>query len=64
MVGIAGFGEADNLAGATLAAFDTVTAQRVLGKVGQYDTIDMQAVEGVSAVRAPHPGRRGAAGCL
>ena len=49
VVGIAGFGEADNLAGATLAAFDTVTAQRVLGKVGQYDTIDMQAVEGVSA---------------
>ena len=49
VVGIAGFGEADNLAGATLAAFDTITAQRVLGKVGQYDTIDMQAVEGVSA---------------
>jgi putative ABC transport system permease protein len=50
VVGIVGFGEADNLAGATLAAFDTTTAQRVLGKVGQYDTIDMQAVEGVSAI--------------
>ena len=49
VVGVAGFGEADNLAGATLAAFDTVTAQRLLGKVGQYDTIDMQADEGVSA---------------
>ena len=49
VVGVAGFGEADNLAGATLAAFDTATAQRVLGKVGQYDTIDMQADEGVSA---------------
>ncbi len=49
VVGVAGFGEADNLAGATLAAFDTATAQRLLGKVGQYDTIDMQADEGVTA---------------
>ncbi len=49
VVGVAGFGEADNLAGATLAAFDTATAQRLLGKVGQYDTIDMKAVEGVNA---------------
>ncbi|MEA2704871.1 MAG: putative transport system permease protein, partial [Actinomycetota bacterium] len=48
VVGVVGFGEADNLAGATLAAFDTVTAQRLLGKVGQFDTIDMKAGEGVS----------------
>ncbi|MGZ5296696.1 MAG: ABC transporter permease [Actinomycetota bacterium] len=46
--GIAGFGDADNLAGATLAAFDTPTAQEVLGKEGQYDQIDVVADDGVS----------------
>jgi putative ABC transport system permease protein len=46
--GIAGFGEADNLAGATLAAFDTPTAQDVLGKVGEFDQIDLVADDGVS----------------
>ena len=35
IVGIAGFGEADNLGGATLAVFDTETAQDVLGKRGR-----------------------------
>ena len=40
VVGVAGFGEADNLAGATLAVFDTRTAQRVLDKVGRFDTVD------------------------
>ena len=40
VVGVAGFGKADNLAGATLAVFDTGTAQRVLGKVGRFDTVD------------------------
>jgi putative ABC transport system permease protein len=47
--GIAGFGEADNLAGATMAAFDLATAQQVLGKVGTYDTIDVAAEDGVGA---------------
>jgi putative ABC transport system permease protein len=46
--GIAGFGEADNLAGATLAAFDTPTAQEVLGKVGEFDQIDVVADDGVT----------------
>lgn len=41
VVGIAGFGAADNLAGATLAVFDTPTTQRVLDKVGRFDTIDV-----------------------
>jgi putative ABC transport system permease protein len=41
IVGIAGFGEADNLAGATLAVFDTPTTQRVLDKVDRFDTIDV-----------------------
>ncbi len=40
VVGVAGFGKADNLAGATLAVFDTRTAQRVLDKVGRFDTVD------------------------
>ena len=45
--GITGFGDADNLAGATLAVFDTPTAQDVLGKAGQYDEIDVVADDGV-----------------
>jgi putative ABC transport system permease protein len=40
VVGVAGFGKADNLAGATLAVFDTATAQRVLDKAGRFDTVD------------------------
>ncbi|MBI4259196.1 MAG: ABC transporter permease, partial [Actinobacteria bacterium] len=48
IVGIAGFGEADNLAGATLAAFDTETAQRVLGAEGAFNTINVSAEDGVS----------------
>lgn len=49
IVGIVGFGDADNLAGATLAVFDTDTAQRVLGKEGKYDTISITAAEGLSS---------------
>jgi putative ABC transport system permease protein len=44
--GIAGFGEADNLGGATLAAFETDTAQRVMGREGVFDEISVQAEEG------------------
>lgn len=47
--GVAGFGDADNLAGATLAAFELPTAQRLLDKVGEFDTIDVRAARGVSA---------------
>jgi putative ABC transport system permease protein len=46
--GIIGFGEADNLAGATLAGFDLPTAQRVLNRQGEYDEIDVVAAQGVS----------------
>jgi putative ABC transport system permease protein len=49
IVGIVGFGETDSLAGATMAAFDTRTAQQVLGKEGKVDQIAVQAVDGVSA---------------
>lgn len=49
VVGIAGFGAADNLAGATLAIFELRTAQRLFGKVGGFDTIDIVATQEVSA---------------
>jgi putative ABC transport system permease protein len=54
ITGIAGFGEADNLAGATLAAFETGTAQRILGREGVFDEISVEAEEGVAptALRA------------
>ena len=48
VVGITGFGEADNLAGATLAIFDVNTAQRVFAKVGRFDSIEAKATEGPS----------------
>ena len=45
--GIVGFGQADNLAGATLAVFDLPTAQQVLDRQGVYDEIDVRARPGV-----------------
>ena len=48
LVGLIGFGEADNLAGATLAGFDLPTAQRLFDKQGRYDEINVVADEGVS----------------
>ena len=47
--GIAGFGEADNLGGATLAVFDLETAQEVLDKEGVYDLINVVGRDGVAA---------------
>jgi putative ABC transport system permease protein len=47
IVGLTGFGKADNLAGASIAAFDLRTAQRVFGKPGAFDTIDAVGEEGV-----------------
>ena len=46
IVGLARFGTADNLAGATLAAFDTPTAQALLGDVGKFDDINVVAQPG------------------
>ena len=46
IVGLARFGTADNLAGATLAAFDTPTAQAVMGEVGKFDAISVVARPG------------------
>ena len=49
LVGIFRFGTSGNLAGATIAAFDTKTAQQLLldGEVG-YTEIDVVAAEGVT----------------
>ncbi|SFK91414.1 ABC transporter permease [Geodermatophilus ruber] len=46
--GVLGFGDADNLAGATMAAFDLRTAQQLLGKEGVYDSIAVRADSGIS----------------
>lgn len=48
VVAIFRFGTAGNLAGATIAAFDTPTAQEVLNRAGRFDQISMAAERGVS----------------
>jgi len=47
--GIAGFGEADNLLGATAAIFDTPTAQELFDRQGQYDSIEVVAEQGITS---------------
>lgn len=47
--GVAGFGEADNLGGATVAVFDTPTAQELFDREGNFDSIEVAAEEGISA---------------
>ena len=44
--GLVKFGSADNLAGATLAAFDLPTAQQLFGDVGHLDSINVVAQPG------------------
>ncbi len=44
--GIVRFGSADNLAGATIAAFDLATAQRLFDEVGRLDTIEVLTTPG------------------
>ncbi len=46
--GLARFGTANNLAGATLAAFNLPTAQRLFGDVGKLDAINVVASPGVN----------------
>jgi len=48
LVGIVGFGSADNLAGATFVLWDMPTAQRVLHRLGEFDQISVRASKGVS----------------
>jgi putative ABC transport system permease protein len=47
VVGLAGYGEGDSLFGATWALFDLPTAQRVLGREGELDTVSVVAEDGV-----------------
>jgi putative ABC transport system permease protein len=47
VAGIGTFGSAQNLGGATLAVFDTPTAQELFDKAGQFDSIEVAAEEGV-----------------
>ncbi|MGH2871037.1 MAG: ABC transporter permease, partial [Solirubrobacteraceae bacterium] len=49
--GIVTFGSADNLAGITLAGFDSATAQRLFNSIGRYDTIAILAAPGSDQVR-------------
>jgi putative ABC transport system permease protein len=46
--GIVKFGGANNLAGATLAAFDLPTAQQLFDRVGRYDAIDILTTPGAN----------------
>ena len=48
IVGIFTFGNANNLLGARLTAFDAAVAQELFGGVGQFDSIDVRAAPGVA----------------
>ncbi len=54
IVGIVRFGTADNLAGATLAAFDLPTAQHLFGLTGRYNAIDVLARPGTAKAGLEH----------
>ena len=64
ITGIARYGTVNSIGGATIAVFDVPTAQALLGKRGQYDTIFVAARDGVSSEQlvarpaADRPGRR------
>ena len=49
IVGTLGFGDADNMLGATVVALDLGEAQRLMGYEGSYATISVVADEGVNA---------------
>lgn len=48
LVGVTGFGEEDNLLGATIVTFDLATAQQVLGREGQVTSIAVTGEPGVA----------------
>ena len=54
VTGIAQFGKANNLAGATIAAFWLPTAQQLFLRVGQYDTVNVLADPGVDKAQLQH----------
>ena len=49
ITGLARYGKENSIGGATIAVFDVATAQALLGKRGQYDTIFVAAKDGVSS---------------
>lgn len=49
VVGIVGFGELDNIGGATVVLFDTATATELFAPDGGYAEIDVRAADGVDA---------------
>ena len=49
--GITGYGGAASIAGGSMAIFSVPAAQRLFGRPGQYDTIVVKAVPGVSPAR-------------
>ena len=52
--GIVKFGTANNLAGATIAAFELPTAQRLFGQVGYYQAIDVLIAQGADKATVRH----------
>ena len=52
--GIVKFGTANNLAGATIAAFELPTAQRLFGQVGHYQAIDVRTSPGADKATVQH----------
>ncbi|HEV3368648.1 MAG TPA: FtsX-like permease family protein [Acidimicrobiales bacterium] len=52
--GIVRFGTANNLAGATIAAFKLPVAQRLFGEVGHYDAIDILTSPGTDKSTVQH----------
>ena len=62
VVGVVGFGETDSLAGATMAAFETSTAQKLLGKTGRVDQVavvaDTRPIAAASTTMPPSTWRR------
>ena len=52
--GIVTFGTANNLAGATIAAFDLPTAQRLFGEEGRYDAINVLTTPGADKRSVEH----------
>jgi len=59
ITGIVRFGTADNLAGATLAAFDLPTAQTLFNETGRYDAIDVLTAPGANKANVEHTIRAG-----
>jgi putative ABC transport system permease protein len=52
--GIVRFGTASNLAGATIAAFNLPTAQKIFGEVGHYDAVDVLVAPGANKKSVQH----------